>query len=169
MPIFFFQSLGPMAPGLLTVPPPSLCLYVPSLSIELTKQFISGSGILVDKLNSNAVTDAVSAIQDGLAWASHHTLTITHQLAQPHCQFPLLDSLSFHPRPWPGIFLLTSPVTQEQNLLCLGKKVTLIFITALSIQSHRIPYIVKTGILQEVSASSGCLGAMKVFLNIHFS
>lgn len=78
MPIFFFQSLGPMAPGLLTVPPPSLCLYVPSLSIELTKQFISGSGILVDKLNSNAVTDAVSAIQDGLAWASHHTLTITH-------------------------------------------------------------------------------------------
>lgn len=50
-----------------------------------------------------------------------------------------------------------------------GQKVTLIFITALSIQSHRIPYIVKTGILREVSASSGCLGAMKVLLNIHFS
>ena len=76
----------------------------------------------MDKLNPNEVTDAVSAIQDGLAWASHHTLTVTHYLAQPHFQSPLLDSHSFHPRPWPGIFLLTSPVTQEQNLLCLGKK-----------------------------------------------
>ena len=67
-----------MALGLLTVPPPSLCLYMLSLSIELTKQFISGSGILVDKLNPDEVTDAVSAIQGGLAWASHHTLTATH-------------------------------------------------------------------------------------------
>ena len=76
-PYFLFGSLGPVALGLLTVPPPSLCLYVLSLSIELSKQFISGSGILVDKHNLNEVTDAVSAVQGGLAWASHHTLPHT--------------------------------------------------------------------------------------------
>lgn len=96
MPIFFFQSLGPVAPGLLTVPPPSLCLYVPSLSIELTKQFISGSGILVDKLNPKEVTDAVSAIQDGLARATshtdYHTLACTATLPVPSPGFPFLPS-----------------------------------------------------------------------------
>ena len=81
-----------MALGLLTVPPPSLCLYVLSLSIELTKQFISGSGILVDKHNPNEVTDAVSAVQGGLAWASHHTLASAATFPAPSPGFPFLPS-----------------------------------------------------------------------------
>lgn len=120
--IFSSKAWGPVALGLVTVPPPSLCLYVLSLSIELSKQFISGSGILVDKHNLNEVTDAVSAVQGGLARASHHTLPHT-SLTSIRFQLPLLDSHSLPSQTMARDISLASPVTQEQNLLCLGKKV----------------------------------------------
>lgn len=77
--------------------------------------------------------------------------SLTHQLSQPHFRFlpwVPIPSIPVHGQEYCSYLLLSH---RKQNLLCLGTQVILVFPTALSIQNHPTPWIMKTRILQVVS------------------